>query len=239
MVRVPDWAGTNPESVDEFMSRLSAKTRKILLSAKIGSIGEATKLKIDLAKSLWYRDKRPAKGLGRASLKEIEMALGIYYPASSSLDTSRCWICNGKIGNYPSYCSKHCAELNAMKGSWQNFISPLGVKGKAEEERHSNIAEKAVRRWLKQHSPTIICEEDAKKWAGKFNALIQIKLWKRRFYREGSFQFHQWRYFFHEGSDYSVGQMWVNGELVRILPIAALPAMNQMRRVAERSGRAA
>jgi hypothetical protein len=238
MERVPDWAGTPPASVDEFLFRLSTRTRNIISSFKIKSLDTAKELRIELYKNRLCDSNNHINGLGRASLKEIDMAIGIYHPPISDLDTSDCWLCNGKIGNYPNYCSKHCAYLNKMKGSWENFLIPPGMKAKAIKERRSNIVAKAVRRWLKKHKPTIISEKDAEKWAGKFNLLIEKKPWKRDFYKEGSYKFYQTGYFFYEGTSYRVGNMWVNGEMVKILPSAALQAMNEMRRVAERSGRA-
>lgn len=238
MERVPDWAGTPPASVDEFLSRLSTKTRKIILSFEIQSVDALWQLRRSIYKNLKCDSNKHIKGLGRASVKEIEMAIGIHAPLISDLDTSDCWLCNGKIGNKPNYCSKHCAYLNQMKGSWKNFLSPPGIKSKAMQERSGNIVAKAIRRWLKKHKPTIICEKDAQIWAYKFNVLIEKKPWKRNFYKEGSYQFYKTGYFFYEGCSYNVGNMWVNGVMVKILPSAALPAMNEMRRVAERSRRA-
>ena len=239
MERIPDWAGTQPQNLDEWFSRLSNRTKNLLNKFDIQCLDQAVRIRKDCAIESFFGPSKKYKGIGALALKEMEMAEGIFWPESSDLDTSDCWICNGKIGNSPNYCSRHCAYLNDMRGSWRKFINPDGIKGSAREKRHSDIIQKAVRRWLRLYKPTIMCEKDADIWVKKFDEAIRRKEWKRYFYREGYSKFQNSRCFFYEGSERKVGCMWVNGEIVRILPSGALTVMNQMRKVAERSVMAA
>jgi hypothetical protein len=230
MDRVPDWAGTKPRSVEEWRSRLPARTRNSLADVDIKSLEDARQLMCDVSKDLWYETTSRVKGLGKLSIKHMEMALGIFSPEWSSLDTTGCWMCHGKNGIYPDYCSKHSARLNEMKGSWRKFISPLDKKGNQLEVWQREITQKAIRRWLKMHSPTIMNKKDAEHWCKKFDALIKSKQRKRWVY---AIHNHPGCYFY-EGSATKVGEVWIDGHLVKILPVGTLETMNKMRNVVEK-----
>lgn len=234
MDRVPDWAGTNPNTLDEFMRRLSNRTKRLIASDKINSLDDADDLRIALSRSIWHSETFHIKGLGRAALKEIEMALGIFHPPSSDLDTSDCWLCNGKIGSSPSYCSRHCEELNHMKGAWLNVTQPPHLKGSARKSHRSKISGRVINRWLRKHSPTILSAKDAEPWIKKFGNLVAAKEWKRHIY-----SYETPSHYFYEGDGLSVGQVWINGELVKIMPYGAIETMRKMMSVANRAEKAA
>lgn len=233
MRRIPDWAGTEPRDLDEFMCRLSNKTKQAIIGDGIKSLDGADDMRIELARSLWYHRKGHIEGLGRASLKEIEMALGMFSPPLTDIDTSDCWMCNGKMGSIPSYCSRHCAELNKMKGAWRNVTAPPSLKGRSRENHRSKLSAKVINRWLRRHSPTILCDKDAEPWIKRFGNLVAAKEWKRNIY-----SYATPRHYFYEGDGSSVGQVWVNGEMVKIMPYGAVETMRKMRSVANRAERA-
>jgi len=233
MKRPPDWAGTEPASVKEFLRRLPARTQKMIAPLAIDSLDAAHELRSDMAKGILNYGKSHIPGLGRAALRDIELALGFYYPDWSSLCTDYCCICNGKRDMMGQYCDRHASELESMRGSWLNFIYPKRKKGFERQKWQAQITSKAVRRWLRKRSPTIINEKDAEKWRARFHDMIDKNEHKRSFYRMWATP----EIFFYEGSQHKTGHIWVDGELIKILPAAALPAMNQMKRVADRMER--
>lgn len=235
MERIPDWAGTEPANVSDFMSRLPTRVGRIV-TPLVKTLDDARKLKHDLSMSLSFGGTSHIAGLGRSSLSQVEMALGSFDPPESDLDTSDCWMCNGKMRLSPHYCARHCEELNAMRGSWRKVWSPKGLKGRARNDHRGELTAKAINRWLRKHRPTILGEKDAQMYMDKFEKLVASKEWKRRYY---AFAWRHAGYFFHEGNGRSVGKIWVNGERVNILPEGAIHAMRKLRSAADRAGKGA